>query len=461
MKKITCEMCGSTDVLKQDGLYVCQSCDTKYTVEEARKLMIEGTVEVQGAVEVKNAAQLDNLLELAQSSFDSLNYAQAENFCNQVIAIDSKNYLAWKLKGEAINYQITANNNRITEVYNCIMTAYEVLDPAEQEEKREEILATLRVCLEGEIDFALELFMTNRPTDVMLEKVKETFKSCASEVITAYKKLGFAESMANDYRSYIKDYFITKVNSVVESTWNDVVSYNYYRGGFTESYRPDNGVLKTFIAEGSNLLRLLEYADIHYEKNISLKVRYDNYCLQLKIQKEMLNACSFKRMVSTTTNGYGAVISRSEYWEKDQEPTAQAKELRRARIRRLQKEIDDIMLELAQNDAGFRDKMIKQLLAEKAVIPTGLNLNSKNPACMGEMVGVYTLGPAAALSSLLMLIDDEVAWTVGVILAPLFGALTAIILLVAYCHARKGYLENKSRIDEIDARIGKLRNCGE
>ena len=123
MKQLTCEMCGSTDLMKQDGVFVCQSCGTKYSVEEAKKMMVE----VGGAVEVKNAAQLENLLNLANSSFESKNYAQAEEFCNQVIAMDDKNYEAWKLKGEAINYQINAKNQRISEVYNCIMTSYRVL----------------------------------------------------------------------------------------------------------------------------------------------------------------------------------------------------------------------------------------------------------------------------------------------------------------------------------------------
>ena len=39
MKQLTCEMCGSTDLLKQDGVFVCQSCGCKYSVEEAKKMM--------------------------------------------------------------------------------------------------------------------------------------------------------------------------------------------------------------------------------------------------------------------------------------------------------------------------------------------------------------------------------------------------------------------------------------
>ena len=37
MKQLVCEMCGSNDLVKDNGLFVCQSCGCKYTVEEAKK----------------------------------------------------------------------------------------------------------------------------------------------------------------------------------------------------------------------------------------------------------------------------------------------------------------------------------------------------------------------------------------------------------------------------------------
>ena len=46
MKRLTCEMCGSTDLIKQDGVFVCQTCGCKYSIEEAKKMMVEGTVDV-------------------------------------------------------------------------------------------------------------------------------------------------------------------------------------------------------------------------------------------------------------------------------------------------------------------------------------------------------------------------------------------------------------------------------
>ena len=38
MTAIVCEMCNSNDIIKQDGLYTCQNCGTKYSVEDATAL---------------------------------------------------------------------------------------------------------------------------------------------------------------------------------------------------------------------------------------------------------------------------------------------------------------------------------------------------------------------------------------------------------------------------------------
>lgn len=54
MKQLICEMCGSTDLIKKDGVFVCQTCGCKYSVEEARKMMIEGTVSIDGVVKTKS-----------------------------------------------------------------------------------------------------------------------------------------------------------------------------------------------------------------------------------------------------------------------------------------------------------------------------------------------------------------------------------------------------------------------
>ena len=39
MAQLTCELCGSTEFVKDGGYFVCQGCGTKYTVEEARAML--------------------------------------------------------------------------------------------------------------------------------------------------------------------------------------------------------------------------------------------------------------------------------------------------------------------------------------------------------------------------------------------------------------------------------------
>ena len=123
MKRLTCEMCGSTDLIKQEGVFVCQSCGCKYSVEEARKMMIEGTVEVTGTVKVDNTAAIINYLEMARNAADAQNYEEAENYCNRVIEMDVSNWEAWFIKGKSVGWQSTLSNVRIAETVNAFSKA--------------------------------------------------------------------------------------------------------------------------------------------------------------------------------------------------------------------------------------------------------------------------------------------------------------------------------------------------
>lgn len=99
MKQLTCEMCGSTDLIKQDGVFVCQNCGTKYSVEEAKKMMVEGTVEVTGTVKIDKNSDIDKYLELSQKADEVNQTADAIKYCDMVLEIEPHNYKAWIIKG--------------------------------------------------------------------------------------------------------------------------------------------------------------------------------------------------------------------------------------------------------------------------------------------------------------------------------------------------------------------------
>ena len=132
MKRLTCEMCGSTNIIKQDGLYVCQDCGTKYTVEEAKKMMVEGTVEVAGTVKVDNSGSIDSYLQMAENALDASNNAEAENYANKIIEIDPRAWRAWFIKGKAAGWQTTRINNRYPESIVNWINAYQFAPEAEK-----------------------------------------------------------------------------------------------------------------------------------------------------------------------------------------------------------------------------------------------------------------------------------------------------------------------------------------
>lgn len=92
MKQLTCEMCGGTDLIKQDGVFVCQSCGCKYSVDEAKKMMIEGTVDISGStVKIDNSSELNYLKEKLHRSIDIKDYNSMFRTSDEILRIDPKN----------------------------------------------------------------------------------------------------------------------------------------------------------------------------------------------------------------------------------------------------------------------------------------------------------------------------------------------------------------------------------
>lgn len=101
MKKLVCEMCGGADLIKQDGVFVCQNCGTKYSVEEARKMMmegsvsIEGTVAVEGTVKVDKSEELKKLYTLARRAKEADNTENAVRYYTQIEMQDPDSWEAY------------------------------------------------------------------------------------------------------------------------------------------------------------------------------------------------------------------------------------------------------------------------------------------------------------------------------------------------------------------------------
>lgn len=144
MKQLTCEMCGSTDLVKQDGMYVCQSCGTKYSVEEAKKMMIEGTVEVQGTVKVDSSDHLKNLYTLARRARDNDDSENAAKYYDEIAIEDPNSWEAqfYKVYYSCINIKIAQMGSACLRLSNSIDNVFEMIAESIQNESDRKIAYT-------------------------------------------------------------------------------------------------------------------------------------------------------------------------------------------------------------------------------------------------------------------------------------------------------------------------------
>ena len=106
MKAIVCEICGSLHFLKKDGVYICEGCGTKYTVEEISALVQEvpdgdstDAAREEAARQEENkknaqAAELELLYQNARSARDSGEYRKAAQDYEKIFSKDSSSWEA-------------------------------------------------------------------------------------------------------------------------------------------------------------------------------------------------------------------------------------------------------------------------------------------------------------------------------------------------------------------------------
>jgi len=133
MKSMVCEMCGNNDIVKQDGLFVCQYCGTKYSTEDARKLFVEGVVKID------HSDELRNLYELARRAKATENNENAAKYYDMILLKDPSSWEAnfYSVYYKTMQCKIVEISSAATNVSNCIKETFllirdNVSDPKER-----------------------------------------------------------------------------------------------------------------------------------------------------------------------------------------------------------------------------------------------------------------------------------------------------------------------------------------
>ena len=141
MKAIVCEMCGSQDLVKQDGMYVCQSCGTKYSPDEAKKLMVE----VTGTVKVDNTDRLNNLFQAARQARDSNDAENAAKYYDMIMQEDPN---SWEAAFYNVYYRVMQTKimniaSSARSLKNCLGNVFGLLKKVESLEEQKAAVAEI------------------------------------------------------------------------------------------------------------------------------------------------------------------------------------------------------------------------------------------------------------------------------------------------------------------------------
>ena len=125
MQAIKCELCGSNSFTKEDGYFVCNHCNTKYTLEEAKKMMIEGTVNVK----VDDSEELNKLYQIARRARDEENNQNAAKYYEMILMKDPSSWEAnfYTVYFQAMSCKIGEIPTAATSVNNCISNTFKLI----------------------------------------------------------------------------------------------------------------------------------------------------------------------------------------------------------------------------------------------------------------------------------------------------------------------------------------------
>lgn len=122
MKAIVCELCGSNDIVKQGEFYICQHCGTKYSLEEAKKLL--------GTVKIDTSEELKNLYQLARRARNDDNSENAQKYYEQILVKDPSSWEAnfYSVYYQSMNTNIAGIRGAAIRVTNCEDTVLKLIE---------------------------------------------------------------------------------------------------------------------------------------------------------------------------------------------------------------------------------------------------------------------------------------------------------------------------------------------
>lgn len=374
MKQLTCEMCGSTNLIKHNGIFVCQDCQTKYSVEEAKRIMSGNSEPVEMASEVVSAAvpdsyspMMENYLQLARRSLNSRNNAEAEYYCNKILETDPYNYQALLIKGSAAGWQSSLGNNRFAEALNYFV---EAIVQAPDEERRNEAINTTKDQI-SRLSVAFLLLQKDNYVKWPDEEEAQKLRNIATNILNSYLESVLENPLVNhridldgesseespSFWELFRNQVLSNVADAAIEAWNTTILPEYRNDcdGYPSQYAFD-----LLIERARHCTHCLASVGNSNLTNNELAIRcFENL---ITLQEFMIDSCAYEyRTVAAGEDFYGCTIWKNRY--------VKSATLADSAIRSRRNDINSYRAAIAKRNAAIKqDKEEREAKAKKARI---------------------------------------------------------------------------------------------
>ena len=267
---------------------------------------------------------IQNYFILAQSAYDSKNFADAENYANRVIEIDPANCDAWLLKGNCAGWQTTTPQFRLLESINCWNTCIQ----NSPENEKEDYLFTVRTnCIEVAIAYAMRQiqgYKTN-PSEEAFNVIRDTVDYLEPMIKKANQTFGL------DVVTY-EDKLASNINLVIEETSKAAI----IKFGKKKEQQSDKAFLAFIEVQNQNIIvwdYLMDIAKRHGTVSALLKDI-------VKMHETIIRSCGWKLSGNKFKESY-----RIPHGEKLQ---------RLDKINKAKKKLEDKFVDIRKRDRAFQ-----------------------------------------------------------------------------------------------------------
>ena len=290
MKQLTCELCGSTNLVKQDGMFVCQECGTKYSLEEARKLLVDTDASVPAPAPAPakpdNTGLIENYYSMAKNALDASNNAEAEGYCNKILELDQTQSEAWFIKGKAVGWQSTLANQRIAETINAFTNALNYCPEEKKAELAENCKKEIENLHKALLTVRMKNFM-NHPSDNDVSELTSDVRNILANTINFLLKANInVDTIGKGLGCIILNSVINNYN---KNIWNE------YQG---DDGKPGDYEFKRFMTESDRCQHALDLASTLFGSSDSedteiYEWRALVYDCKVKLNTFVRDACSW------------------------------------------------------------------------------------------------------------------------------------------------------------------------